>query len=345
MVLTSFFYADDRIRCGEVFLPENRDGEPERGNYEKVLYVAEGDLRRQSRRHGAEPERKPGDMIFIPPNVTHSYEAIGIGPARALVADRRRKLMSFRRPLTGRLRPAEFDGLGRAMKARIGIDRRRVLGGVLLSPVPGRHPDVELVGVVRRNREALAALQATYELEVASDSVDELLAAGCDGVIVASPHNLHREHAVAAMEAGAHVLVEKPMTVTLADSLALERRPRETGRKIVVAYGWNFAAMTTWASDLVADGADRRPALVTGVMSSSLVDLFSGRAATESSRSAATSSRRRPRPGPIPRRVAATSTASSPTNSGLRSRSSRPTRASSSRARTFCRAASTSTSR
>jgi len=29
---------------------------------------------------------KPGDMIFIPPNLTHSYEAIGTGPARALVA-------------------------------------------------------------------------------------------------------------------------------------------------------------------------------------------------------------------------------------------------------------------
>lgn len=86
MMLTSFFYADERIRCGEVRLPENRDGEPERGNYEKVLYVAEGDFVVNLAETAQSLRGKPGDMIFIPPNVTHSYEAIGTGPARALFA-------------------------------------------------------------------------------------------------------------------------------------------------------------------------------------------------------------------------------------------------------------------
>lgn len=86
MILTSFFYADDQIRCGEVRLPENRDGEPERGNYEKILYVAEGDFVVNLADTARSLRGKPGDMIFVPPNVTHSYQAIGTGPARALFA-------------------------------------------------------------------------------------------------------------------------------------------------------------------------------------------------------------------------------------------------------------------
>jgi predicted dehydrogenase len=162
------------------------------------------------------------------------------------------------------------------VSVRIGVIGAGFWAAYFYLPFLRDQPDVELVGVVRRNRHALDALRRAYALEVASDSVDELLSAGCDGVIVASPQNLHREHAVAAMEAGAHVLVEKPMTVTLADALALEAAARRTGRHAVVAYGWNFAAMTSWAGDVVANGSIGAPRWITAVMSSSLVDLFSG---------------------------------------------------------------------
>ncbi len=42
---------------------------------------------------------------------------------------------------------------------------------------------------------------------------------------------MHREHAIAALEAGCHVLIEKPMTVTLEDAQATERvAARPAGR-------------------------------------------------------------------------------------------------------------------
>src|SRR5215471_12907868 len=108
------------------------------------------------------------------------------------------------------------------MTARIGIVGAGFWAAYFYLPFLHAHPDVELVGAVRRDRDALEALRREYQLDVVSDSLDALLDAGCDGVIVASPHSLHREHAVAAMEAGAHVLVEKPMTVSLADAIAIE---------------------------------------------------------------------------------------------------------------------------
>jgi predicted dehydrogenase len=159
-------------------------------------------------------------------------------------------------------------------EARIGIVGAGFWAAYFYLPFLARHPEARCVGVVRRNREALEGFRREYDLEVASESVDDLLAAGCDGVVVASPQALHLDHAAAALAAGAHVLVEKPMTVTRADAEALERAAR--GREVAVAYGWNFTPMTAWAADAIAAGAIGAPTWVTGVMSSSLVELFSG---------------------------------------------------------------------
>jgi predicted dehydrogenase len=161
-------------------------------------------------------------------------------------------------------------------EARIGIIGAGFWAAYFYLPFLERHSEARCVGVVRRNREALAAFGRAYELEVRSDSVEELLAAGCDGVVVASPNPLHCEHAVAALRAGCHVLVEKPMSVTLADSLALEEAARRAGRGVAVAYGWNFSPMAEWGVEVVSSGAIGRPRWISGVMSSSLVDLFSG---------------------------------------------------------------------
>jgi len=161
-------------------------------------------------------------------------------------------------------------------RARIGIIGAGFWAVYFYLPFLERHPEAEIVGVVRRNREALEALQRGYGLEVASSEVDDLLAAGCDGVIVAAPHRLHREHAQAALRAGAHVLIEKPMTVALADARALEAEAAKAGKTLTVAHGWNFSRLTTWGADAIASGAIGEPRWITGVMSSSLVDLFSG---------------------------------------------------------------------
>ena len=139
------------------------------------------------------------------------------------------------------------------------------------------HPEVDLVGAVRKDDAGLDAFRRAFELEVATSSVAELLDAGVDGVVVSSPHVLHRAHAVAALEAGAHVLVEKPMTVTLADAEAVAAAARATGRTVAVAHGWNWSRLTDWAKGELDEGRLGRVTSVTGYMSSCLTDLFSGR--------------------------------------------------------------------
>jgi predicted dehydrogenase len=139
------------------------------------------------------------------------------------------------------------------------------------------HPEVQLVGAVRKDDAGLDAFREEFGLEVSTSSVAELLAAGVDGVVVSSPHDLHSEHAVAALEAGAHVLVEKPMTLTLAEASAIGQAARAADRAVAVAYGWNWSRMTDWAKEALDHGRLGRITSVTGYMSSCLTDLFSGR--------------------------------------------------------------------
>jgi predicted dehydrogenase len=173
--------------------------------------------------------------------------------------------------------PADEEDQGIVTRqARIGIIGAGFWSAYFYLPYLRDAPDAICVGVVRRNEEALAALRRGFQLDVASTDVDELLAAGCDGIIVASGHSMHREHAIRALEAGCHVLIEKPMTVTLDDARATERAAHETGRTLTVAHGYNYQPMSTWAIDLVASGELGRPRHLTALMGSALVGLFSG---------------------------------------------------------------------
>ena len=56
-------------------------------------------------------------------------------------------------------------------------------------------------------------MKTDWGFAVAREDYRDILDAGMDICLVASPHGRHYEHAKAALEAGAHVLCEKPFTV------------------------------------------------------------------------------------------------------------------------------------
>ena len=145
-------------------------------------------------------------------------------------------------------------------------------------PFLAKHPEAQCIGVVRPGGAALAALQRLYELDIASEDIDELLAADCDGVIVASPHSLHAEHAIRALHVGSHVLVEKPMALSARDADAIATAVAATGRSLTIAHGFNYMEMSTWAIDLVRSGALGRPISLIGFMASALEAVLAGEA-------------------------------------------------------------------
>lgn len=108
-----------------------------------------------------------------------------------------------------------------------------------------RADDVEFVAVARRGPELLEAVRDRFGFRVASEDYHDVLEAGIDICVIASPSGLHHEHAKAAMEAGAHVLVEKPFTLTAADAWDLVRTAERLERHLLIAFGWNYRPMVS----------------------------------------------------------------------------------------------------
>lgn len=95
------------------------------------------------------------------------------------------------------------------------------------------HPDAEIVGLVNRSPVDLPRELSGYPLY---KSFDEALAVKPDLAVIATYTDSHVDFACAAMEAGAHVFVEKPLAMTVADARRVVSMAKEKGRKLVVGY-------------------------------------------------------------------------------------------------------------
>ena len=87
----------------------------------------------------------------------------------------------------------------------------------------------------------LAAVLTSREAPFRVDSIEELIAA-CGLVVVASPNNTHFPLAKAALEAGRHVVVDKPFTTSLGEADELIRTARERGLVLSVFHNRRWDA-------------------------------------------------------------------------------------------------------
>ena len=88
------------------------------------------------------------------------------------------------------------------------------------------------------------------------ESVESLVARkDLDAVIVTTPHALHAEHAVLAFEHGKHVLVEKPLELTLEKCDAILSAAKRAGKKLMVAQSHRYWEGGVVAKRLLQEGA------------------------------------------------------------------------------------------
>jgi predicted dehydrogenase len=89
--------------------------------------------------------------------------------------------------------------------------------------------------------------------QLASEDYRDVLNAGIDICVVASPSSFHYEHAKAALEAGAHVLCEKPVTIDPNQAWDLDEIARAAKRTLTIAFGWNYTPLVVGAKNLMED--------------------------------------------------------------------------------------------
>jgi predicted dehydrogenase len=106
-----------------------------------------------------------------------------------------------------------------------------------------------------RRQLAFAALGAASRQAAALSHLGELsLAPGVCAVVIATPPETHARLALAALEAGKHVLVEKPMALCEADARAMAERARQRGLTLMVGHLLNYHLAVERMERLVARG-------------------------------------------------------------------------------------------
>jgi phthalate 4,5-cis-dihydrodiol dehydrogenase len=134
-----------------------------------------------------------------------------------------------------------------AVEARAKPDRKLKLGVAglgkaftVMLPSLAAEPRIDLVAAADPRTEATARLAADFGARVYG-SVEALCAdPGVEVVYIATPHQNHAEHAVIAAAHGKHVLVEKPMAISLAECDRIIEAVERAGVVLVVGHSHGF---------------------------------------------------------------------------------------------------------
>ncbi len=115
--------------------------------------------------------------------------------------------------------------------------------------------DAELVAVADRLRDRAEAMAKKFGITRIYESDDQLIAdPEIDVVCLCTPSGMHADGAVKAMRAGKHVVVEKPMDVSLEACDRMIAAERETGRKLTIISQHRFDLASRVVKDAIASG-------------------------------------------------------------------------------------------
>jgi len=141
------------------------------------------------------------------------------------------------------------------MSVRWGIAGPGRIAGSVARDFP-HVPDAELAAVGSRSASRAQAFAADHGVPHAYGSYRDLVTSPeVDAIYVATPHPQHLGIALAALDAGKAVLVEKTFTATLAGARELVQRARERQLFCMEAMWTRFQPAIVAARELIADGA------------------------------------------------------------------------------------------
>ena len=121
-------------------------------------------------------------------------------------------------------------------------------------PEYAANPAVAIYGLYDLNAERTAALAEQYGAK-AFQSYQELLSdPAIDAVSVCTANATHCEVTVAALQAGKHVLCEKPMAVSLEECRAMVHAAAENNRQLMIGQNQRFARAHARAKELLSEG-------------------------------------------------------------------------------------------
>jgi predicted dehydrogenase len=113
---------------------------------------------------------------------------------------------------------------------------------------------VKIIAICDKNQDCAETNASIYGADACVDYHDILLRKDVDIVDICLPHLLHAPVAIAAAEAGKHILIEKPIATTLKDADSMINAAKKAGVKLMVAENHAFVPAHMLAKEMVDQG-------------------------------------------------------------------------------------------
>ena len=118
-----------------------------------------------------------------------------------------------------------------------------------------RLPEARIVSIASRGREKAAQAAARFGIAKSHGSYAELVAdPDVEAVYIPLPNNLHAEWAMAALDAGKHVLCEKPLAMDAKQARDMAAKAKQKGLLLMEAFMYRFHPQWVRAREIVASG-------------------------------------------------------------------------------------------
>ena len=119
---------------------------------------------------------------------------------------------------------------------RIGMVGEGAIAQIAHLPVLRKMKGVEVVGICDSDGAKARALAQRMGVGDSYTDIEDLLEfAKVDAVVISTPNHLHEVHAIAALAAGAHVIVERPIALTSAGVAKVLKAAEKARRNVLVA--------------------------------------------------------------------------------------------------------------
>lgn len=137
---------------------------------------------------------------------------------------------------------------------RVAVVGTGAISQIMHVPILVEHPDVEVAVVSDVDAHKARTVAERFGVPEAVGTDDVLVREDLDAVILCTPNHLHEAQAITALQAGKHVFVERPLSLSSQGAARVLAAARETGRHLVMGLPHRFRPEASALRSYVAGG-------------------------------------------------------------------------------------------
>ncbi len=124
----------------------------------------------------------------------------------------------------------------------------------LTAPAIHAHPDIQLVVGADPRAENRESFSSVFQAPAYNDVAALVTDPNIEAVYISTPHGMHKNHALAAIHAGKHVLIDKPITILLEDATEIIKAAEDADVCLIIGPSHSFDGPVALARKLIDQG-------------------------------------------------------------------------------------------